>query len=412
MSSWLDNIIACFGIQVKGIEQTPPSIVDFRGGVSASASGDKLTLEFADGNTTAQYLLAAADSSLPNAKVISGSNGITLGGRTDECVISPTYGTAINTVCQGNDQRLNTRWRKGSTLTHADSWSGNLPTWSLRLPFPVPRVGLPVRIVDRRPIAYGDTYSNYSGGDALFGGITGNLEDYADDHGMIYPSLVSDGSGYFHLALYSDAARTILFGHTATFNAVGDLAFIANNGCALTGTITIAGTLTANSTASLQIYKYGILNSVDLATGAIIWDGAEIASGTGAIWIGDPELVRAVRIAIPGTYASATTSQAIYDRTSEKLFWDFGTAHLIGMRTIHGTADSTTQPKISLVHNGTPVNADVDAYPVSTSRTFDVASTLDTSRRIEPSNSIELRVQKLGTGNAAKLSAVAVYVLE
>ena len=412
MSSWLDNIISCFGIQVKGIEQPAPATVDFRGGVSASASGDKLTLEFADGNSTAQYLLATADPSLPNAKVVSGSNGITLGGRADECVIYPTYGTAINTICQGNDERLNTRWRKGSTLTIDDSVSGYLPTWSMRLPFPVPRVGLPIRIVDKHPIAYGDTYSNYSGVDAFFGGITGNIEDYADVHGMIYPSLIADGSGSFYLALYSDAARTILFGHTATFNTVGSLAFIADNSCALTGTINIAGTLTANSTASLQIYKYGIINSVDLATGMIGWYGAVIASGTGAIWIGDPELIRAVRIAIPGAYASATTSQAIYDKTSEKLFWDCGTAHLAGLQTIHGIADSTTQPKISLVHNGTLINSDVNAYTVWTSRSFDSSATLDTSRRIEPGNSIELRVQKLGTGDAAKLSAVAVYVLE
>jgi phage-related tail fiber protein len=52
----------------------------------------------------------------------TGSNGISVAGT----VISPTYGTTANTICQGNDSRLSdARTPVGTSLSSANIWVGN-----------------------------------------------------------------------------------------------------------------------------------------------------------------------------------------------------------------------------------------------------------------------------------------------
>lgn len=300
-------------------------------------------------------------------------------------------------------------WKRSHCATTAASAS-SVSGLSLSKPCPAPAVGLPVRIVDRTPIVYSDTYSNYA---TIFAGLNGTLHVYADARGRIYPSLISDGSGYFHLAFYSDAARTVMFGHTATFNAVGTLAFVPDNGCGLSGTVTIAGTLTANATSILQVFKYLQITAVSGSTLTLV--GPALSTGTGnigAIWIGTPEKIRPLDITIQGAYAGVTTNQAIQDRTGCKTFCDFSEGHLVALRAIHSAPDYTIQPKIGLVHNGGLTVADGSALAVSTSRVSSGTEVIDNKRAVSFGQAIELRAQKLGTGDARGLSAIAIYCLE
>ena len=296
-------------------------------------------------------------------------------------------------------------WRRSRFDSLDDGWSMSISSGAQEFPYPTPRVGLPIRIADKTPIVYTDSYSNYAG---IFAGISGTIFRYADSRGRIYPSLIADGSGYFHLNFYSDSARTKLFGHTATFNSVGSKAFVADNGCGLSGTVTIAGTLAANASSILQLFKYGVISSV--VGDSITWSGPMVTTPM-AIWIGDQSLIRPLDIVIQGAYAGVTSNQAIFDRTGAKCFCDFAAAHLAIAYAIHGTADTTTQPKISLMHNGTLTIADGSASAVSTSRNT-VNQLVDSARCVTSGQLIELRVQKLGTGDARDLSAVAIYVLE
>ena len=281
-------------------------------------------------------------------------------------------------------------------------------------PYPVPKVGLPVRLCDMQPICYGDTNGNYCGdvgNGTLFGGLTGPIYDYADDAGLIYPSMIADGGGAFHVNFYSDAARTKLFGHTASFTAVGTVAFVADNGAELTGTVFIAGTLAASTSASLQVYRYGILDNVNESTGAINWTGIGI-TGCFGIWIGTPEMVVPLDVSIKGSYAETTSSQALFAHNARKVYWDRPTAHLAYLRAEHGVPDEASQPKIAMVHNGVLVHADADAMTVGTTRgQSNDAFSVDSARRLAFSQPIEMRVQA-GTGTAQNLSATAVYILE
>lgn len=59
---------------------------------------------------------------LNSASSYTGTNGINISGS----VISPTYGSTSNTVCQGNDSRLSdARTPVGTALTSGDVWVGN-----------------------------------------------------------------------------------------------------------------------------------------------------------------------------------------------------------------------------------------------------------------------------------------------
>lgn len=373
MKSWCDLPLA-WSLKVNNVDQESPSTVHYSGGVTATTTGDELQLTFA-----------------------------------------PTFGDESGTACQGNDPRLSDsrRWRQTGQLQIEDSYSGTLPLACMSAPYPIPKVGLPVRLCDMQPICYDDTNGNYSGDNngTLFGGLTGPIYDYADDAGLIYPSMISDGGGSFHVNFYSDSARAKLFGHTASFSATGSVNFTADNGASLTGTVVVTGTLAASASASLQVYRYGIIDGVFESTGLIVWTGVGI-TGCCGIWIGVPEMVVPLDVSIKGSYAETTSSQALFAHNARKVYWDRPTAHLAYLRAEHGVPAEASQPKIAMVHNGALVHSDADAMTVGTTRgqSNDFLS-VDSARRIAFSQPIEMRVQA-GTGTAQNLSATAVYILE
>jgi hypothetical protein len=71
------------------------------------------------------------------------------------------------------------------------------------------------------------------------------------DNGKLYVSIIDDTGGFWHIALYSDLARTHLVGHTATYNTNGNKAIVADNTSGLGGTITVNARTAANATIIL-----------------------------------------------------------------------------------------------------------------------------------------------------------------
>jgi len=78
------------------------------------------------------------------------------------------------------------------------------------------------------------------GGNQLSGwdNITGISQDNTD-LGRLYASIVADGGGFYHVDLYSDAARTDLVGHTGTYNGAGAQAVIEDAASGMAGSLTV-----------------------------------------------------------------------------------------------------------------------------------------------------------------------------
>jgi len=87
--------------------------------------------------------------------------------------------------------------------------------------------------------------------------------------GFLYVSILDDGGGYRHIGLYSNAARSALVAHTATYNTTGLKALVADNGSGLGGYI---GVLAVGSPTT-AIYLYGNWG------GRGFWGGANSGEG-------------------------------------------------------------------------------------------------------------------------------------
>lgn len=67
------------------------------------------------------------------------------------------------------------------------------------------------------------------------------------DQGRLYVSIIDDGGGFFHIAIYEDFARSELVAHTGTYNGGGAEALIADNASGLGGTITVNAVVAADA---------------------------------------------------------------------------------------------------------------------------------------------------------------------
>ena len=97
------------------------------------------------------------------------------------------------------------------------------------------------------PRESGDNNNQLSG----WTGLTGVSSDNSDA-GKAYVSIIADGGGFYHVGLYMDAARTLLVGHTGTYNGAGAQAVIEDGASGLGGTITIDAVVGAD----VDIYVY------------------------------------------------------------------------------------------------------------------------------------------------------------
>jgi len=168
--------------------------------------------------------------------------------------------------------------------------------------------GLPIRIFDTgSPIIYSDTNSNIT---AI--AITNMTSLHCDNRGMLYFSIIDDTGGYFHINAYDDAFRTHKVFHTATFNSIGSKNIIADavstrGGLAFAGTITIAGTIVANTAIIYQFYKYYLCTAYNGTTLSLAGIPLSmVASSIKEIYIGSNNLVVEFDLSIPGAYGSTT----------------------------------------------------------------------------------------------------------
>ncbi len=74
--------------------------------------------------------------------------------------------------------------------------------------------------------------------------------------GMVYPSVVDDTGGFWHINIYKEVGRTTLIAHTATFNSDGAKALVADGGSGVGGTITIANVATAVADVDITVQVF------------------------------------------------------------------------------------------------------------------------------------------------------------
>lgn len=126
---------------------------------------------------------------------------------------------------------------------------------------------------------------------AFTGAVKGTNTSAAGD---VYPSLIDDGGGDFHVDVYSDAARTVKVAHTASFSTTGVKSLVADGGSGLTGSVTIA-TLAAVADAQVRI---GFVVAVG---DKVNWTAANDAGGVFS------EFFRSLGVALPVDLAAGET---------------------------------------------------------------------------------------------------------
>lgn len=167
------------------------------------------------------------------------------------------------------------------------------------------RDGLPIRVLDRAGVEYGDIglLSNYQQ-------ILGIVPAILDWEGRIYIKWVDEGLGSWHLEFYNNVALTAAsqIGHTLTFSGPGDSNIVADNGSGLGGTLSVlmpgAG---APTTVTVEFYKWYVAQAFIPSGGGVggilLLNGPALSTGAGNItqcWWSCPARVMEMHDFFPG----------------------------------------------------------------------------------------------------------------
>ena len=312
-----------------------------------------------------------------------------------------------NWVADGYNNGL---WRTGYSGALTPASTSTITVSNLKV-----MPGLPIRIFDTgSPIIYGDTNSNIT---SVI--ITDCVSGHCDSRGMLYFSIIDDTGGYFHVDAYDDAFRTHKVFHTATFNSIGSKNIIADavstrGGLAFAGTITIAGTIVANTAIIYQFYKYYLCTAYNGTTLSLAGIPLSmVASSIKEIYIGSNNLVVEIDCNIPAAYGSTTLNTGFETYRLEKRYWNKGPGHLVmlqGASMINDTG--ATQPKIALYNGGIATIAAGSELAMNTILNRTVVEIVPTTARIEWGANLDLRIVRGQVGDASSLYAQAIVVLE
>lgn len=97
--------------------------------------------------------------------------------------------------------------------------------------------------------------------------------------GIIYISIVDDTGGFFHVNMYSDAGRTALIAHTATYNSTGRKLLIADNASGISGAITVTAVSAADVDITITIVGVSWMPDSRLTTKPITIEVCEMDEG-------------------------------------------------------------------------------------------------------------------------------------
>jgi hypothetical protein len=106
-----------------------------------------------------------------------------------------------------------------------------------------------------QPLEYNDGSNQLQYYELVTGLTLGNT-----NAGRLYFSIIADGGGFYHVAIYEDAARTLLVAHTATYNSTGSKALVADNASGIGGAIYVSAVVGADADIyadyALVVFEY------------------------------------------------------------------------------------------------------------------------------------------------------------
>jgi hypothetical protein len=102
--------------------------------------------------------------------------------------------------------------------------------------------------------------------------LLNGLDENNTNAGRIYVNIISDGAGFYHVNIYKDSGRSLLVGHTASYNNAGYKVITADNASGLRGYIYILTATGADAdiyvdfglTSCIMVYK-NVINSLSQA---------------------------------------------------------------------------------------------------------------------------------------------------
>lgn len=517
--SWLDGLISSPTFKTNGTLQTQPNCVNLTGaGVTSTAVSGQLNVTFTGSGCSADanYLVLAADPTLPNAYVIAGSDSIAINSDAFETVLSCVFGTTSSTVCAGNDSRLSdprtptahthavlnggtgqTTYAAGDMLyasatdtlsklalpgdgyilattngslewsllsgasgleaeissgatsisplygsavntvcqgndprvLRSSGWwpSGVAPTTtaasssSVTITIPSVKPGHPVRVLDLVPTVSnpGGSVSNNTVKSAAITGVTSSKIDVPT--GVIFVKPVLTSGTTWTLSLYTNetCAAGYLVATTSSFDtsaSPGDvvLTVTAANGSGLGGTITVTrGGAVWNTMLSYLNYWKTAIVTANSGT-AITIAGQALSTEAGAIvevWIGDPRLVVQYPLDIPGTYGTTSTT-AFASKLYKSPKWKLPPAVLVQISGQSGTADTgASEPTIQLKIGANSAHTALAMSATANNMTNTVVTMTSKYGQIFPGDLMELAVVAGTNADAKDLCADALFVL-
>jgi hypothetical protein len=237
-------------------------------------------------SSTAIYFIAPSVSG-GQTDTVAGANGIQNTGDNINAVVAPTYGSAANTVCQGNDARLH--GQDTDAGTSAASFEINYTANSARLlttgltanrDYTLPDgttklVGesVPSAITAQHSFAPASAQAPFAlGANAQGQAVTGLNADQLDgNHAGAFAT-----SGHDHAATYAPIANGVSNGDSHDHNG-GDGAAIALATAAVSGTLPIANGGTGQATANTALNA--LIPSQAAAKGKVL-----LSDGSNTLW--------------------------------------------------------------------------------------------------------------------------------
>jgi hypothetical protein len=230
---------------------------------------------------------------------------------------------------------------------------------------------------------------------------------------------------------YTPSASTVrghLAGIDTALASLGVSVWTEIAGAKYTATPTDTNTLAMSDTSDLVVGKpiyftiggtdYYAIVSVIVANTSIDIVGEPLSGSVTALYVGlSSQLVLYAVPTILGLYGDATTidllTTDLYYPVTET--WKMGPAKCIGFDLVHGTDDGTSQPKVNVEIDGSPISsANTNAGPsVSTTRATTGVAVNIANTDVGYGSTIEMPVNTAGgDGDAVDLQATIFFVLK
>ncbi len=262
--------------------------------------------------------------------------------------------------------------------------------------------GTPLRWVNEIGVEVEDASARITASNGLAGHTS-----LIDGYGQLYFALIDDTGGYYHVDVYSHSDATGLIAHTASYNATGIKALVADNASGVTGTVTI-DTL-GTGTAIMRYLNYAIVT--DVTATSVTTRGETFYDPVTSLCRGPRSHVAQVTIPIPGAFATASTTLYKDTHGIEGIPWGGPPAHCVAV-VAKASAVAVAYAYVNVLVDGRRVSTATgsDGILLDTAYEHSTAYDINYDNLVIPGSVFELATTTGAAGNT-NLRALALLVL-